>query len=156
VNLGAIPDGLRESELFGHVRGAFTGANVPRGGLFLGADRGTLFLDEVGEASPPLQVALLRVLVEATIPPVGADRPRPVDVRVIAATNQNLAQLVRREKFRPTSYRRTSFGRLPPLRDRVEDVYPLATHFLRRAAHDLGRAPAGIAHQAHLALKTHP
>jgi DNA-binding NtrC family response regulator len=158
VNLGAIPDGLRESELFGHVRGAFTGANVPRGGLFLGADRGCLFLDEVGEASPALQVALLRVLEEGTITPVGSDRPRPVDVRIVSATNQNLTQLVRQERFRRDLYYRLNVFpiRLPPLRDRVEDVFPLATHFLRRFAHDLGRPPATIAHEARRALEAHP
>jgi DNA-binding NtrC family response regulator len=158
VNLGAIPDGVRESELFGHVRGAFTGASGPRGGLFLGADRGSLFLDEVGEASPPLQVALLRVLEEATITPVGADRPRRIDVRVISATNQSLPQLVRQERFRRDLYYRLNVFpiRLPPLRERVEDVYPLANHFLRRASRELGRIPAAISHEARVALEAHP
>jgi DNA-binding NtrC family response regulator len=157
VNLGAIPDGLRESELFGHVRGAFTGANGPRGGLFLGADRGCLFLDEVGEASPALQVALLRVLEEGTITPVGADRPRRVNVRVISATNKNLGQLVREERFRRDLYYRLNVFpvKLPPLRDRVEDVFPLANHFLRRASRHLGRAPATISDDARLALEAH-
>ncbi|HJQ84614.1 MAG TPA: sigma-54 dependent transcriptional regulator [Candidatus Binatia bacterium] len=158
VNLGAIPDGLRESELFGHVRGAFTGANVPRGGLFLGADRGCLFLDEVGEASQALQVALLRVLEEGTITPVGADRPRRVDVRVISATNKNLADLARQERFRRDLYYRLNVFpvRLPPLRERVEDVLPLASHFLRLATRDLGRSIAGIAPEARAALEAHP
>jgi DNA-binding NtrC family response regulator len=158
VNLGAIPDGLRESELFGHVRGAFTGANSPRGGLFLGADRGALFLDEVGEASPPLQVALLRVLEEGTITPVGSDRARRVDVRVISATNQNLAQLVRKERFRRDLYYRLNVFqvRLPPLRERVEDVFPLANHFLRAASRALGRPAPSISHEAQVALERHP
>jgi DNA-binding NtrC family response regulator len=155
VNVGAIPDGLRESELFGHVRGAFTGANGARGGLFLGADGGCLFLDEVGEASAALQVALLRVLEEGTIMPVGADRPRRVDVRVISATNQNLVQLVRQDRFRrDLFYRLNVFPvRLPPLRDRVEDVFPLADHFLGRALRQLGRPPATITREARVALE---
>jgi two-component system response regulator HydG len=158
INLGAITDGLRESELFGHVRGAFTGAAGPRGGLFLGADRGSLFLDEVGEASPALQVALLRVLEEGTITPVGADRPRRVDVRIISATNQSLADLVRERRFRRDLYYRLNVFpvRLPPLRDRVEDVFPLATHFLRHASRRLGREPAGISQEARVALEAHP
>jgi len=158
VNLGAIPDGLRESELFGHVRGAFTGASVTRSGLFLGADRGTLFLDEVGEASPALQVALLRVLEEGTITPMGADRSRRVDVRIISATNKQLPQLVREERFRRDLYYRLNVFpvRLPPLRDRVDDVFPLANHFLRRASRQLGRVPATIAPETRLALEAHP
>jgi DNA-binding NtrC family response regulator len=157
INLGAVPDGLRESELFGHVRGAFTGAAAARGGLFLGADRGTLFLDEVGEASPALQVAFLRVLEEATITPVGADRPRRVDVRIVSATNQQLAQLVREGRFRRDLYYRLNVFpvRLPPLRDRVDDVFPLATHFLRHASRRLGREPAVISQEARLALEGH-
>ena len=158
VNLGAISDHLRESELFGHVRGAFTGANVTRGGLFVGADRGCVFLDEVGEASPALQVALLRVLEEGTIMPVGADRPRQVDVRIISATNQNLVQLVRQGRFRRDLYYRLNVFpvRLAPLRERVEDIFSLANHFLRCASRRLGRAPTGISHEARLALEAHP
>ncbi len=158
INLGAIPDGLRESELFGHVRGAFTGAMTTRGGLFLGADGGTLFLDEVGEASAPLQVALLRVLEEATITPVGADRPRRIDVRVVSATNQNLPQLLRDGRFRRDLYYRLNVYpvRLPPLRDRIDDVLPLAMHFLARASRGLGRDPATITPEARAALEAHP
>jgi DNA-binding NtrC family response regulator len=157
INLGAIPDALRESELFGHVRGAFTGAATPRGGLFFGADGGSLFLDEVGEASPALQVAFLRVLEDGTIMPVGADRPRRIDVRIVSATNQNLAQLVREGRFRRDLYYRLNVlpVRLPPLRDRVEDVLPLATHFLRQASFRLGREPAEISQEARLALEAH-
>ena len=157
INLGAIPDGLRESELFGHVRGAFTGANMTRGGLFLAADRGSLFLDEVGEASPPLQVALLRVLEEGIITPVGADRPRRIDVRIISATNQNLAQLVREHRFRRDLYYRLNVFpvRLPPLRERVEEIVPLASHFLRRASRSLGRIPPKLAEEARRALEAH-
>ena len=157
INLGAIPDGLRESELFGHVRGAFTGAANPRGGLFLGADGGSLFLDEVGEASPALQVAFLRVLEDAAIVPVGADRSRRIDVRIISATNQPLAHLVREGRFRRDLYYRLNVFplRLPPLRDRIDDVVPLATHFFRQASRRLGREPAGISEDARRALEAH-
>jgi formate hydrogenlyase transcriptional activator len=157
VNVGAIPDGLRESELFGHVRGAFTGANDARGGVFLGSDGGSLFLDEVGEASAALQVALLRVLEQSTIVPVGADRPRRIDVRVISATNQDLGELVRRGTFRRDLYYRLNVFpvRLPPLRERLDDVFPLALHFLRRASRDSGRPPARLSHEARRALEAH-
>src|SRR5581483_1093058 len=122
-----------------------------------GADRGCLFLDEVGEASQALQVALLRVLEEGIITPVGADRPRRVDVRVISATNKDLAQLVREDRFRrDLFYRLNVFPiRLPPLRDRTEEALPLATHFLRRASRALGRRPAVIADEARRALEAH-
>jgi DNA-binding NtrC family response regulator len=157
VNLGAIPDGIRESELFGHVRGAFTGADGSRVGLFSGADGGTLFLDEVGDATPALQLALLRVLEEGVITPVGADRPRRVNVRVISATNQNLAELVRQHRFRRDLYYRLNVFslRLPPLRDRVEDVIPLADLFLRRASRRLGRPPVVLSAEARRALEAH-
>ena len=153
VNLGTIPDGLRESELFGHVRGAFTGAEGTRGGLFSGADGGTLFLDEVGDATPALQLALLRVLEEGMITPVGADRPRRVNVRVISATNQNLAERVRQHRFRRDLYYRLNVFslRLPPLRDRADDVIPLANHFLRQR----GRLPLVLSADARRALKAH-
>ncbi len=158
VNLGTICDSLRESELFGHVRGAFSGASATRSGLFLAADHGCLFLDELGEASAGLQAALLRVLEEGTITPVGADRPRPVEVRIISATNQNLAQLVRESRFRRDLFYRLNVFvvRLPPLRERVEEIVPLAQHFLRRAARDLGREPARMPERTRLALETHP
>jgi len=157
VNLGALSETLRESDLFGHVRGAFTGAHDARGGFFLAANGGSLFLDEVGEASPALQVALLRVLEERTITPVGADRPRPVDVRIISATNQKLAQLVRDGRFRRDLYYRLNVFpvRLAPLRERVQDVFPLADHFLRCAARTLGREATGISREARLALERH-
>jgi DNA-binding NtrC family response regulator len=153
VNLGTIPDGLRESELFGHVRGAFTGAEGTRGGLFSGADGGTLFLDEVGDATPALQLALLRVLEEGMITPVGADRPRRVNVRVISATNQNLAERVRQHRFRRDLYYRLNVFslRLPPLRDRLDDVIPLANHFLRQP----GRPGLVLSADARRALKAH-
>jgi DNA-binding NtrC family response regulator len=157
VNLGTIPEGLRESELFGHVRGAFTGADGARGGLFSGAHGGTLFLDEIGDASSGLQLALLRVLEEGTFTPVGADRVRRVDVRVISATNQNLAELVRQHRFRRDLYYRLNVFalRLPPLRDRVEDVVPLAYHFLRRACRRGERPAMMLSTEALQALETH-
>jgi DNA-binding NtrC family response regulator len=157
VNLGAISDPLRESELFGHVRGAFTGATDSRSGLFADANGGTVFLDEVGDASPGLQVALLRVLEEGTITPVGADRPRRVDVRIISGTNRDLEEQVRRGQFRRDLYYRLHVFpiELPPLRDRPEDVFPLANHFLVRAATTLGKPPPGISREARTALEAH-
>jgi DNA-binding NtrC family response regulator len=157
INLGTIPEGLRESELFGHVRGAFTGAEGARGGLFSSADGGTLFLDEVGDASPALQLALLRALEEGAVTPVGADRSRRVNVRVISATNQNLPALVREHRFRRDLYYRLNVFslRLPPLRERVEDVVPLANHFLRRASRHLGRPPVVLSPEARRALEAH-
>jgi two-component system NtrC family response regulator len=157
VNLGTIPEGLRESELFGHVRGAFTGADGARGGVFLAADQGTLFLDEVGDATPALQLALLRVLEEGIITPVGSDRPRRVDVRVISATHQDLPELVRQQRFRRDLYYRLNVFslRLPPLRDRVEDVVPLANHFLRRACRRLNRSALGLSEEACRTLEAH-
>ena len=157
VNLGSISDPLRESELFGHVRGAFTGALESRGGLFAEADGGTLFLDEVGDASPGLQVALLRVLEEGTITPVGADRTRRVDVRIISGTNRDLEELVRRRKFRRDLYYRLNVFpiQLPPLRERPEDIFPLASHFLARAASTLERTPLGISREARATLEAH-
>jgi len=136
VNLGSISDPLRESELFGHVRGAFTGARDNRAGLFAEADGGTLFLDEVGDASPGLQVALLRVLEEGTITPVGADRTRRVDVRIISGTNRDLEELVRRRKFRRDLYYRLNVFpiELPPLRERPSDIPLLARHLLAEIA----------------------
>ena len=157
VNLGSISDPLRESELFGHVRGAFTGARDNRAGLFAEADGGTLFLDEVGDASPGLQVALLRVLEEGTITPVGADRTRRVDVRIISGTNRDLEELVRRRKFRRDLYYRLNVFpiELPPLRERPEDIFPLAGHFLSQAATTLAKSPPGISREARGALEAH-
>ena len=157
VNLGSISDPLRESELFGHVRGAFTGATDTRAGMFAEANGGTIFLDEVGDASPGLQVALLRVLEEGTITPVGADRSRRVDVRIISGTNRDLETLVRRGEFRRDLYYRLHVFpiELPALRDRPEDVFPLANHFLVRAATTLGKPPPGISREARTTLEAH-
>ncbi|MCC6763170.1 MAG: sigma-54-dependent Fis family transcriptional regulator, partial [Deltaproteobacteria bacterium] len=157
VNLGAISDPLRESELFGHVRGAFTGATGSRAGLFAEADGGCIFLDEIGDASPALQVALLRVLEEGTILPVGADRPRRVDVRIISATNRDLPALVRQGLFRrDLFYRLNVFPiELPPLNERPEDIFALANHFLARASLDMGKKPLGISREARAVLEAY-
>lgn len=136
VNCAAIPESLIESELFGHVKGAFTGATGVRDGLFVAADGGTIFLDEVAELSPIAQAKLLRVLQEKTVQAVGADRPRAVDVRVVAATNKDLEGLAREGKFREDLFFRLHVLpiELPPLREREGDVVPLFRHFLATAA----------------------
>jgi DNA-binding NtrC family response regulator len=136
VNLGGISPALFESEMFGHVRGAFTDARSDRKGRFETADGGTIFLDEIGELAAPSQVKLLRVLQDRTFEVLGSSRTRSVDVRVIAATNRVLADLVARGEFREDLLYRLNLItiQLPPLRERRGDVPPLATHFLRRAA----------------------
>ncbi|TVR41799.1 MAG: sigma-54-dependent Fis family transcriptional regulator [Planctomycetota bacterium] len=134
VNAGALATPLLESELFGHVRGAFTGADHDRKGLFEVADGGTVFLDEVGELSPEGQVRLLRVLQERTVTRVGDHRPIPVDVRVIAATHRELSREVAQGRFRQDLYFRLNVVslNLPPLRDRPEDIPLLINHFLQK------------------------
>jgi two-component system response regulator AtoC len=139
VNCGAIPENLLESELFGHEKGAFTGADRAREGLFEEADGGTLFLDEIGELSMPLQVKLLRVLQERTIRRVGGSGERPVDVRVLAATARDLVAEVKAARFRDDLFYRINVVQIhiPPLRTRPEDIPLLAEHFLRRHAERL-------------------
>jgi DNA-binding NtrC family response regulator len=144
VNVSAIPETLLESELFGHVRGAFTGATQNRRGLFEEAHQGTLFLDEIGDLSPPLQAKLLRVLQEQSLKPVGGNEEIAVDVRVVAATHRDLDDMVRSGRFREDLYFRINVVSitLPPLRERVEDIPLLVEHFLRKYEHETGlRAP---------------
>jgi len=144
VNCGGIPEGLIESELFGHMKGAFTGATTSRAGFFLTADGGTIFLDEISEFPLPLQVKLLRVLQDKEVFMVGASRSRRVDVRILAATNKDLNRLVERQAFREDLYFRLNVIAIevPPLRERGNDVLLLARHFAEKYARELGRPVA--------------
>jgi DNA-binding NtrC family response regulator len=158
VNCGALPETLLESELFGHAKGAFTGASADRPGKFEAADGGTLFLDELGTASPELQVRLLRVLESQRFERVGETRTRQVDVRLIAATNADLAAEVRAGRFREDLYYRIRVVTLepPPLRERPGDVLLLAEAFLERFARLHDRTVEGFAPEALEALINHP
>jgi two-component system, NtrC family, response regulator HydG len=157
LNCGALPEGLLESELFGHEKGAFTGADRQRLGRFELADGGTIFLDEVGELPPPAQVRLLRVLQEREIVRVGGREPVAVDVRVIAATHRDLAAEVRADRFREDLFFRIHVVpiRLPPLRERPEDIEPMARLFTERFARELGRKPRALAPAALERLRAH-
>ena len=157
ISCGAIPETLLESELFGHVKGAFTGAHADKPGRFLAAHGGTLFLDEINSASPGMQLKLLRVLQERTFEPVGSNTPIEVDVRVILASNQLLEQLVARGDFRQDLYYRINVVmiQLPPLRDRLSDIPLLAEHFLADKAADAGKQIMGFSQEAMGALRAY-
>ena len=150
VNCAALPETLLESELFGYEKGAFTGAAGRKEGRFELADGGTLFLDEVADLSPLTQPKILRVLQEGEFERVGGTRTLRVDVRIVTATNQDLAQLVRDKRFREDLYYRLNVITVttPPLRDKREDIRVLAQHFLRRHAERMGRNVVGISASA--------
>jgi transcriptional regulator with GAF, ATPase, and Fis domain len=155
INCGAIPENLIESELFGHVKGAFTGAVQSRAGRFQAADKGTLFLDEIGELPPNLQVKLLRALQERVVVRVGDSKPEKVDIRVVAATNRNLDEEIRTGRFREDLYYRLNVVNLwlPPLRDRGDDVLIIAKALLTKHADELGSAVKGFSPAALAAIK---
>jgi two-component system NtrC family response regulator len=146
VNCGALPENLLESELFGHERGAFTGASQTRRGIFELANRGTLFLDEIGDASPLIQVKLLRVLETGEFMRVGGEKPITTDVRVIAATNVNLEEAIREKTFREDLFYRLNVVQLeiPPLRDRAEDIPLLAEHYVEQLNPELRLSPGTL------------
>jgi DNA-binding NtrC family response regulator len=155
LSCGSIPETLLESELFGHVKGAFTGAHADKVGRFLAADGGTIFLDEINSASPGMQLKLLRVLQERRFEPVGSSRTLEVDARVVLATNQPLEALVAEGKFRQDLYYRINVVaiELPPLRDRVGDIPLLADRFLRTQSRELGKQLTGFSAEAMDALR---
>ncbi len=157
LNCGAVPEGLLESELFGHAKGAFTGATQDRPGLFEAAQGGTLLLDEIGEVSAPMQVKLLRVLQEREVRRVGENRSRPIDVRVLAATNRDLVAEVQAARFRQDLYYRLRVIelRVPSLRDRQADILPLARLFVAEAAARTGRKVTGFTPRAAHQLARH-
>jgi two-component system response regulator AtoC len=155
VSCGALPETLLESELFGHTKGAFTGAIADKPGRFLTADGGTLFLDEINSASPAMQVKLLRMLQERAFEPVGSSQTRHVDVRVILASNVDLTALVAEQKFRQDLYYRINVVtiRLPSLRERLGDIPLLAGNFLRQFCKESGREVLGFSESAMAALQ---
>lgn len=158
ISCGSIPETLLESELFGHVKGAFTGAHADKVGKFLAAHKGTLFLDEINSASPGMQLKLLRVLQERRFEPVGSTETIEVDVRVLLATNQSLEKLVAEGHFRQDLYYRINVVEIdiPPLRDRTGDIALLAESFLQRFARENARQIAGFDDQAMAALMSYP
>lgn len=157
VNCGAVPETLLESELFGHVRGAFTGATQDRPGLFEAANGGTLLLDEIGEVPPAMQVKLLRVLQEREVRRVGENRGRSVNVRLLAATNRDLTQEIHAARFRQDLYYRLRVVeiRVPPLRERRDDILPLARTFLETTSARTGRKASGFTPAAAQQLLRH-
>lgn len=157
VNCSAFTEGLLESELFGHVKGAFTGAVEERKGVFLSANGGTLFLDEVADMSLSTQVRILRALEDRRVIPVGGDREVETDVRIIAATNKDLAEEVREGRFREDLFYRLNVipMHLPPLRERKQDLPLLAGHFIRRHAEAMDKAVTGMTESAYEVLNQH-
>ncbi|UCG76076.1 MAG: sigma-54-dependent Fis family transcriptional regulator, partial [Gemmatimonadota bacterium] len=157
INCGALPDQLLESELFGHTKGSFTGATTNKKGLFDVADGGTIFLDEIGETSPAMQIKLLRVLQERKIRRVGGTEELNVDVRVITATNQNLEVMVREKRFREDLYYRINVIpiRMPALREKPEDIPALAEHFLQKYSRQVGKPISGISEAAMECLESY-
>jgi len=155
LNCAAIPAELLESELFGHVRGSFSGAHSDRQGKFGAADGGTLFLDEIGDMDQRLQAKLLRALQEGVIEPVGSNRRIPVDVRIVSSTNRDLEAAIREGAFREDLFYRLNVFRvqLPPLRERSEDVPALAAGFLREFGAEIGKGPLRLADEAAAALR---
>jgi len=158
VNCGALPEGLLESELFGHVRGSFTGAVRDHTGLFVEAKGGTLLLDEIGELRPPMQVKLLRVLQERRLRPVGGTHEVETDVRVLATTNRDLQRAVEQEEFRGDLFYRLNVLHLhlPPLRQRTEDLPELARHFVERTCDRFGIPSKRLTADALRVLQAHP
>ncbi|MFP4498413.1 MAG: sigma-54-dependent transcriptional regulator [Vulcanimicrobiota bacterium] len=158
VNCGAIPESLIESELFGHIKGAFTGANSTRAGFFQTANGGTIFLDEIGDTSPAMQTKLLRVIQEKEVCMVGSRKNQKFDIRVLAATNKNLFELVKKGHFREDLYYRLNVIplELPPLRERGDDILLLAEHFLQKAANDIDKKPPVFGNSVLRIFKTYP
>ena len=150
INCAALTETLLESQLFGHVRGAFTGAVTSQKGLLEEADGGTLFMDEIGDMTLPIQAKLLRVIQERDFIPVGATKPKNANIRFVAATNKNLEQEVQQGRFREDLYYRLNVINipLPPLRDRKDDVEPLAQHFLKKYSHKMKKPVTGLAPEA--------
>ncbi len=157
VNCGGIPEGLLESELFGHVKGAFTGAGESRAGFFHAADGGALFLDEIAETSPSMQVKLLRVLQDREFHMVGSSRTRKVELRILAATNKDLSALVRKGAFREDLFYRLNVIKiaLPPLRERGDDVLLLVRHFAYKFAEEAGKKQPRFSDQTLLVLRNY-
>jgi transcriptional regulator with GAF, ATPase, and Fis domain len=158
INCGAIPENLLESELFGHVKGAFTGAVANKPGKFHAADGGTLFLDEIGELPLNLQVKILRALQEKVVVRVGENRPETVDIRILTATNRNLEEEIKHSRFREDLYYRLNVVNihLPPLRERGEDVNVIAKYLLNRYAQEFGGTVKGFAPNTAIAIKKFP
>jgi transcriptional regulator with PAS, ATPase and Fis domain len=158
INCGALPESLLESELFGHVKGSFTGASRDKEGLFFAAGEGTFFLDEIGETTPATQVKLLRVLQQREVIPVGGTEAKPINARVIAATNRDLEEEIKRGNFRSDLFYRLNVISivLPPLRTRPGDIALLAEAFLKRAGEVRGEAPRTLAPEALEAMQRYP